>query len=99
MGAGNRGLFHREEGYEEEGVIGTIPTPHLLWLVWAPESNTESVGLPPFLCSFQFLMVWDVRTLPAFILQPSFGLCSCLPHLSRTFCYTPCGLEQTRCLL
>lgn len=73
--------------------------PHLLWLVWAPGSSTESVELSLLLCSFQFLTVWDVRTLTAFILQPSLGVCSCLPHPSWTFCVHQCVLEQTQCLL
>lgn len=61
--------------------------------------NTESVEASLLLCSFQFLLVWDVRTLPAFILQPSLGICSCLPHSSRSFYVHQCVLEQIHCLL
>lgn len=50
------------------------------------------------LCSFQFLVVWDVRALPAFILQPRLGLASWVPHPSSTLYVHQCVLEQTHCL-
>ena len=55
--------------------------------------------LSALLHSSQFLVGWHVMALPAFVLQPSLGLSSCLPHPSNVFYVHKCVLEQTHCTL
>lgn len=81
------------------------PTSHVLQLVWSkvvpvlPGPIPKALELSVLLHSSQFLVAWHVTVLPAFILQPSLGLFSCLPNPSRTFYLHKCVLEQTHCTL
>lgn len=83
--------------------MGAKPTSCILPMAWnkvvhiVPEAipKASSHVLSILLHSSQFLMVWHVTALPAFVLQPSLGLSSYLPHPGWTFYIHKCVLEQT----
>lgn len=87
--------------------MGAKPTSCILPMAWnkgvhlLPEAIPKACShvLSILLHSSQFLMVWHVMALPAFVLQPSLGLSSCLPHPGRTFYIHKCVLEETLCML